>query len=103
MAFFQYLVFDGENLPLPDSYEVELEDVEADSGGETEAGTTQRDVVRHGVVSIPVSFSVTAKDVYKRQHLTSTAITHEIDFLGVQKIKEGGDSSGRKKAKAYSG
>ena len=21
MAFFQYLVFDGENLPLPDSYE----------------------------------------------------------------------------------
>ena len=56
MAFFQYLVFDGENLPLPDSYEVELEDVEADSGGETEAGTTQRDVVQ-----IPVSFSVTAK------------------------------------------
>ena len=56
MTFFQYLVFDGENLPLPDSYEVELEDVEADSGGETEAGTTQRDVVR-----IPVSFAVTAK------------------------------------------
>ena len=54
MAFFQYLVFDGENLPLPDSYEVELEDVEADSGGETEAGTTQRDVVRHGVARIPV-------------------------------------------------
>ena len=51
MAFFQYLVFDGENLPLPDSYEVELEDVEADSGGETEAGTTQRDVVRHGVAT----------------------------------------------------
>ena len=25
MAFFQYLVFDGENMPLPDSYEVELE------------------------------------------------------------------------------
>ena len=36
MAFFQYLVFDGENLPLPDSYEVELEDVEADSGDDTE-------------------------------------------------------------------
>ena len=34
MAFFQYLVFDGENLLLPDSYEVELEDVEADSGGD---------------------------------------------------------------------
>ena len=59
MAFNQYLIFDEEKLPLPDSYNVELKDVEADSGGETEAGTTQRDVVRHGVVSIPVSFSVT--------------------------------------------
>lgn len=61
MAFFQYLNINGEDLPLPDSYDVEYSDVEADSGGETEAGTTQRDVVRHGVVSIPVSFSVTAK------------------------------------------
>lgn len=39
MAFIQYLNFDGEDLPLPDSYEMELKDVEADSGGETEAGT----------------------------------------------------------------
>lgn len=61
MAFIQYLVFDGTPLPLPDSYEVELEDVEADSGGETEAGTTQRDVIRMGVVRISVSFSVSPK------------------------------------------
>ncbi|MBC5687918.1 hypothetical protein H8S37_03075 [Mediterraneibacter sp. NSJ-55] len=61
MAFFEYLKFDGAVLPLPDSYEVEYTDVEADSGGETEAGTIQRDVVRHGVVSIPVTFSVTSK------------------------------------------
>lgn len=61
MAFFEYLKFDGTVLPLPDSYEVEYTDVEADSGGETEAGTIQRDVVRHGVVSIPVTFSVTSK------------------------------------------
>lgn len=60
MAYIQYLIFDGENLPLPDSYEVELSDVEADSGGETEAGTIQRDVVRHGVAAIPLSFSVTS-------------------------------------------
>ena len=40
---------------------------------------------------------------FLHEHLTSTAITQEIDFLGVQKIKEGWDSSGRKKAKAYSG
>ena len=43
MAFIQYLTFDGIALPLPDSYEV------------------QRDVVRLGMVSIPVSFSVSAK------------------------------------------
>ena len=56
MAFIQYLAFDGTPLPLPDSYEVQMVDIEADSGGETEAGTTQRDVVR-----IAVSLSVSAK------------------------------------------
>nr|WP_308626596.1 hypothetical protein [uncultured Eisenbergiella sp.] len=61
MAFLQYLVFDGVPLPLPDSYEIGLEDVEADSGGETEAGTMQRDVVRLGVVNISVSFSVSPR------------------------------------------
>lgn len=60
MAFIQYLTFDGTALPLPDSYEVQMDDVEADSGGETEAGTTQRDVVRTGVVTIAVAFSVSA-------------------------------------------
>ena len=35
--------------------------MEADSSGETEAGTIQRDVVRQGVVTISISFSMTAK------------------------------------------
>ncbi len=61
MAFIQYLKFNGRNLPLPDSYDIGLSDVEADSSGETEAGTTQRDVVRSGVAEISVSFSVTPK------------------------------------------
>ena len=61
MAFFQYLNFDGVDLPLPDNYEVDMEDKEAESGGETEAGIIQRDVVRAGVVTISVSFSVTQK------------------------------------------
>ena len=61
MAFMQYLVFNNRNLPLPDSYDVDLSDIEADSGGETEAGTIQRDVVRTGVVTISVSFSVSKK------------------------------------------
>nr|WP_330386896.1 hypothetical protein [[Clostridium] aminophilum] len=38
-----------------------MEDREADSGGETEAGTFQRDVVRAGVRTIAVSFVVTVK------------------------------------------
>lgn len=38
-----------------------MRDVEADSGGEMEAGTTQRDVVRLGMVSIPAAFSVSPK------------------------------------------
>ena len=61
MAHLQYLVFNGENIPKPVSYEVELTDVEADSGGMTEAGTVQRDVVREGVVQIWVIFRVSKK------------------------------------------
>ena len=56
MAHLQYLVFNNENIPMPASYSVSLSDVEADSGGVTEAGTTQRDVVREGVVQIGVTF-----------------------------------------------
>jgi hypothetical protein len=45
-------------MPLPVSYDLALSDVEADSSGETEAGTTQRDIVRSGVAQISVSFQV---------------------------------------------
>lgn len=44
-TFIQYMNFDGENLPLLDSYDVSMDDVEAASSGETEAGMKQRDVV----------------------------------------------------------
>ena len=43
MAHIQYLKFDDLNLPLPNSYDVDLSSVEADSSGETEAGPTQKD------------------------------------------------------------
>lgn len=59
-AFYQYLVFNSENLPKPDSYDITLESIEADSSGETEAGTRQRDVVRTGIVTIDAVFSVTS-------------------------------------------
>ena len=57
MAFTEYLKINGELLPFPDSYDLSLSSVESDSGGETEAGTIQRDVVRQGVVAISVSFA----------------------------------------------
>lgn len=60
MAFLQYLIFNNESLPLPLTYDVELTDVEADTSGETEAGTLQRDLIRRGIVNISVSFQVSA-------------------------------------------
>ncbi len=65
MAHLQYLIFNNENIPMPASYFIGLSDVEADSGGMTEAGTTQRDVVREGVVEIQVSFNVSKKWLQK--------------------------------------
>ena len=61
MAHMQYLIFDGEEIPKPVSYDVSMTDVEADSSGVTEAGTTQRDVVRAGVVEISLMFQVSEK------------------------------------------
>ena len=61
MAHMQDLIFNNENIPMPASYSVSLSDVEADSGGVTEAGTTQRDVVREGVVQIGVTFRVSKR------------------------------------------
>ena len=58
MAFTNYLRIDGTEMPLPTSYDLSLSDVEADSSGETEAGTTQRDIVRSGVAEISVAFQV---------------------------------------------
>ena len=58
MAYIQYLNFDGEDLPLPISYDIGLSDIEADSSGETESGTTHRDLVRSGGGEISGSFQV---------------------------------------------
>ncbi len=60
MAYQTYLVFNNEVLPLPDSYDLSLSSIEADSSGTTEAGTYQRDVVRTGIVEISVSYAVSA-------------------------------------------
>ena len=56
-----YLIIEGVDLPLPNSYDLEFRDIEADTGGETEAGTIQRDIVRNKVASISVGFSCSHK------------------------------------------
>lgn len=60
MAYMDYLILNGIQIPLPNEYSMEYADIESDASGETEAGTKQRDVIREGVVTITVSFSVTA-------------------------------------------
>lgn len=61
MAHQTYLVINGMTLPLPTAYSLDYRDIQADTGGETEAGTIQRDVIRHGVVRIAVSFNCSPK------------------------------------------
>ena len=76
MAFIQYLTFDGTALPLPDFYEIQMDDVEADSGGETEAGTQQRDFKRRSVPEISMTFMVTKKWLLKfRRYRSQDKIT----------------------------
>ena len=85
MAFMTYLNINGENLPLPISYDISLEDVEADTSGETEAGTRQRDLVRSGVVTITLSFNVTATWLQKLSNYRKlpqlTVMYFDIDIL----------------------
>lgn len=55
----EYLYFDSEKLPVPDSYQVGIDDVTQEN--ETEAGTTQVIMVRRGKYTIDTSFTVTSK------------------------------------------
>lgn len=73
MAFQDYLIIDGVILPLPTSYELSYKDIEAETGGETEAGTIQRDVIRFGLVTIAVSFNCSPSLVKKLSTLKKSA------------------------------
>ena len=61
MTFQIYRKINGKALPVQkDDYSIDYNDVIADSGGVTEAGTTIRDVIREGVPSISVTLPVSA-------------------------------------------
>ncbi|MGN9222422.1 hypothetical protein [Coprococcus comes] len=96
MAYIQYLNINGEDLPLPTAYSMNLNDVEADSSGETEAGTTQRDVIRSGVVKIQVSFQVSPNWLRRLSALRRESIltvryfdTETLDFKVTQMYIDG--------------
>ena len=89
MAHLQYLVFNNENIPMPASYSVSLSDVEADSGGVTEAGTTQRDVVREGVVQIGVTFRVSKKWLNKFSAYKKLASMESMNIVDTQMYIDG--------------
>lgn len=74
MSHQTYLIINSVTLPLPTSYTMEYRDIEADTGGETEAGTVQRDVIRHGVVSITVTFNCSPKWVKQLSELKKNAM-----------------------------
>ena len=70
MTFQTYLRINGSALPVQkDDYSVEYNDVVADSGGVTEAGTTIRDVIREGVPSISISLPVSRAWLKKLRRL----------------------------------
>ena len=70
MTFQTYLRINGSALPVQkDDYSFEYNDVVADSGGVTEAGTTIRDVIREGVPSISVSLPVSRTWLKKLRRL----------------------------------
>lgn len=81
-----YLRIEGIPLPLPTSYAMEFKDIEADTSGETEAGTVQRDIVRNGVVSISVSFNCSPKWV-KQLSTFKNQNQLQVDYLNTQTLE----------------
>ncbi|MBG9980438.1 hypothetical protein [Facklamia lactis] len=81
-----FLKINGIELPLPTSYLMELRDIEADTGGETEAGTIQRDIVRRGVVSISVSFNCSPKWVKQLSSFNIQDVL-QIRYLNTQTLE----------------
>ncbi len=65
---------------------MEFRDIEADTGGETEAGTFQRDIVRNKVASISVSFSCSPKLVKRLSSLTNKS-NLKVKFLDTETLE----------------
>ena len=81
-----YLVINGQVLPLPTTYSLEYRDIESDSGGETEAGTLQRDVVRSGVVTLQVAFNCSPLWVKRLSALIQVSLL-QVQYLDTRDLQ----------------
>ena len=86
MKYQSYLIIEGVDLPLPNSYDLEFRDIEADTEGETEAGTIQRDIVRNKIASISVSFSCSPKLVKTLSSLANKS-NLKVKFLDTETLE----------------
>lgn len=86
MKYQDYLIIEDIELPLPDSYSLEYRDIEADTGGETEAGTIQRDIVRNKVASISVGFSCSPRLVKVLSAFTNQS-NLKVKFLDTETLE----------------
>ena len=81
-----YLIINQKTFPLPTFYKLSYRDIEADSGGETEAGTIQRDVIRTGVVTISVSFNCSPKWVKQISAFKNSAVLN-VKYLDTESLE----------------
>lgn len=80
-----YLKINNTELPLPNAYALTYRDIEADTGGETEVGTIQRDVIRHKIASLSVDFTCSPRLVKKLTALTKSA-SLQVEFLDTESL-----------------
>ena len=83
MAYQKYLIFNGTEMQLPTEYEVSKSDIESDGGGQTEAGTTRRDIIREGVpalqlVDIGFDMGVTKESLFSTLQFPRATINRKI-------------------------
>ena len=81
-----YLILEGIELPLPNSYDIEFRDIEAETGGETEAGTIQRDIIRNKVAHISVNFTCSPKFVKQLSKFTKRSILN-VKYLDTETLE----------------
>ena len=69
-----YLKINNQLLPTPDDFDLKTKDIEGASSGMTEAGITHRDIIRQGVVSIALKFTLSSQRLVEVSKLVKDAL-----------------------------